>query len=124
MVVDEGSGSEGDGTFLVPSTIVWIPALELSDRRNGSGEKHSAVGPFRFSGLFERFEITSDRRFANPGGFAQVGQGDESVLANQFAQTRASGCRAHRAWCGLRVRGRGVREIHPLADGVLSILRR
>lgn len=117
MVIDQGSCSDGDGSFFVPGSIVCISALELPNVGDGAGEEDATVRPFGFPGFFERFEISSDGRFAHPGGFPQVGDRDEAMLANQFAQLGASSRRA------LGAGGGGAWEIHQEVDGILSKTR-
>lgn len=87
VIVDEGRGGDCDPSFLVPRFVVpSAAALELANGGAGAGKEDPAVGPFGFPSFFKGFQIATDGRFADIHGRSQVRNGNEAMLANQFAQ--------------------------------------
>ena len=101
MIVYEFGGLEGDGSFLVPSTIVGVGSLELTDAADGSCVEDPAVGTAGFSGLFERFEIAADGRLADIEGVFKFGDRNEPLEPDKLQHSSPTGHRRVRRGLGI-----------------------
>jgi hypothetical protein len=101
MVVYEFCGLECDGSFLVPSPIVGVRSLELTDAADGSCVEDPAVGPSGFSGLFERFEISADGRLADIQGVFKFWDRNEPLEPDKLQHSSPTGHRRVRRGLGI-----------------------
>lgn len=101
MIVYEFGGFEGDGSFLVPSPIVGVWSLELTDAADGSCVEDPAVGASGFSGLFERFEIATDGRLADIQGVFEFRDRNEPLEPDKFQHSSPTGHRRVRRGLGI-----------------------